>query len=141
MFSRSARLTTCCIAATLISIGDTLICHPAYGTNPDDEPFSDARLDKLYDWVVYLDVNELPGYLNYPGSRLHPLSQVRISCRTAARIGSHDDVASPILYEDFWYANETAVGCHAFTICRSMWKSKVLFLFATRTMSPDIRPP
>lgn len=63
------------------------------------------------DWVMVVDATRLPDYLKYPGSKLSPITQVRVSyLNCLERIP-----ARPVLYEDFWYHDGQPIGCRRYS--------------------------
>jgi hypothetical protein len=62
----------------------------------------------LYDDVIELDAKERKGYLNFSGSKLNPVVEVKVLCR---RDTKNNRFAQPIKYEDLWYAKDTTIGC------------------------------
>lgn len=64
------------------------------------------------DWVMVLSVTRLPDYLKYPGSKLCPITQVRVSY-----VNCLDKTpAPPALYEDLWYHDGKPVGCKRYSL-------------------------
>lgn len=70
----------------------------------------DPRLEEQYDWAMFVDVHELKGYLQYPGSRLYPLTDVRVIYRPLAKGKRGADYVKAKVYEEFWYHNHIPVG-------------------------------
>ena len=64
------------------------------------------------DWVMVIEAKRLPDYLKYPGSKLCPITQVRVSY-----VNCLDKVpARPVLYEDFWYHDGQPIGCRRYSL-------------------------
>ncbi len=64
------------------------------------------------DWVMVVDAMRLPNYLRYPGSKLCPITQVRVSY-----LNCLDKIpARPVLYEDFWYHDGQPIGCRRYSL-------------------------
>ena len=64
------------------------------------------------DWVMVIESTRLPNYLKYPGSRLNPITQVRVSY-----LNCLDKIpARPVLYEDFWYHDGQPIGCRRYSL-------------------------
>jgi hypothetical protein len=63
------------------------------------------------DWVMVLDVTQKPNYLKYPGSKLCPITQVRVSYLDC--LGKLP--ARAVLYEDLWYHDGQPIGCRRYS--------------------------
>ena len=70
----------------------------------------DPTLEQQYDWAMYMDVHDMTGYLNYPTSRLSPLTDLRVIYRPLARGIRSADYKKASVYEEFWYHDEMPVG-------------------------------
>jgi hypothetical protein len=67
----------------------------------------DSYLSENFNWTLVLDLPDVHHYLNYPKSKLWPLTEVHANLRSYDR----DDVdCVTTYYEDLWYHNETPVG-------------------------------
>jgi hypothetical protein len=76
---------------------------------------SDSSLDRRYDWAAFLDMQSMPDYLNYPGSQLRPITNVKINFRTCQRTSGQTQIngfTRP--YEDLWYHESTPIGCRRY---------------------------
>jgi hypothetical protein len=77
---------------------------------------TDDYLKGEYDWAMFLNVQDVDHYLNYSGSKLHPLTKVRVYFNTYQRrsqsgSGSATAVTAPAkLYEELWYYQGKPVG-------------------------------
>lgn len=69
-------------------------------------------LDRQYDWTIFLEALEVESYLNYKGSKLHPLTKVRVFIQKSPRGNSEKEDTEPFVYEDFWYFNGKCIGMH-----------------------------
>lgn len=69
-------------------------------------------LDRQYDWSIFLESLEVTNYLNYKGSKLHPLTKVRIFIQKSPRGNTEREDTEPFVYEDFWYYNGRCIGMH-----------------------------
>lgn len=67
---------------------------------------SDDYLNREFRWIMFLDCQDVEHYLNYPGSRLKPLTKVRVTLRTPPQ------AAKP--YHDFWYHRSLPIGARRF---------------------------
>lgn len=69
-------------------------------------------LDREYDWTIFVDASAVEQYLNYKGSKLHPLTKVRVSVQKSPRSLQNDEEATEYVYEDFWYYKGKPIGLH-----------------------------
>lgn len=74
-----------------------------------EEEFSERGLDYTNDWVIYIDTTTKKEFLNYKGSQLNPISNLRVSYRRTPRHSEGFD-PSPRKYEDLWYHQGRALG-------------------------------
>jgi len=73
---------------------------------------TEEEVSERSDWVMVLDVTRLPNYLKYPGSKLCPITQVRVSY-----LNCLDKLpARPVLYEDLWYHDAQPIGCRRYSL-------------------------
>src|SRR3990167_4330555 len=79
-------------------------CMAAMG--PD---LHDHHLSYNYIWAMYLDMHEVPHYLNYRGSKLHPLAKVRVRFRYFPPEKNSDKWPAKT-YEELWYYDGKPVG-------------------------------
>lgn len=70
----------------------------------------DPKLEEQYDWAMYMDVHDMKNVLNYPTSRLHPLTNLRVIYRPLARGVRAADYKKARVYEEFWYREEMPIG-------------------------------
>jgi hypothetical protein len=70
----------------------------------------DPKLEEQYDWAMYMDVHELKNMLNYPSSKLHPLTDLRVIYRPLARGLRSAEYKKARVYEEFWYREEMPIG-------------------------------
>jgi len=75
--------------------------------------YSHRWLDQRYDWAIFLEPRLLKDYLKYDGSRLTPVTSVKISYRVNPRLAV-GKVDSVIAYEDLWYHEHIPIGCHRY---------------------------
>jgi hypothetical protein len=61
-----------------------------------------------YDDVIELEAKERKGYLDFAGSKLGPIVEVKVLCRCDTK---HNRFAQPIKYEDLWFGKDTSIGC------------------------------
>jgi len=86
----------------------TLFCQLpcACDINPD---LVDQYLQKYFDWAMFIDLQNTKQFLNYPGSQLHPLTQLRVNFRSFPR-GKECSNSPATLYEEFWYHQDVPIG-------------------------------
>jgi len=70
----------------------------------------DPKLEEQYDWAMYMDVHDMKNVLNYPTSKLHPLTNLRVIYRPLARGLRAADYKKARVYEEFWYREEMPIG-------------------------------
>lgn len=102
-------------AIFLASLLCCLTASPAGMSFNAPEEFSENNLDASNDWVMYVDSSTLPKYLNYPGSALTPLTNVRAKCRITPELGKPLSGTPPQLYEELWYHGGVPVGMRRFS--------------------------
>jgi hypothetical protein len=70
---------------------------------------SDYDLQQNYSWAMYVEAHDVDHYLNYLGSKIHPLTRVRVRFRYfPRRLGAPSWPART--YEEFWYQEGRVVG-------------------------------
>ncbi len=76
-----------------------------------DAMLMDPYLQKEFNWAMFIDLQEDKPYLRYPGSRLNPITQLRVTCSSFQRgITNRSDSTPAEVYEEFWYHEETPIG-------------------------------
>lgn len=76
----------------------------------------DRSLEDLYfrgnfDWAMFIEVKQLKQFLNYKGSKLFPVSKVRIYARRFDRLKKNEEkVPASRIYEEYWYHKGLPVG-------------------------------
>ena len=84
------------------------------GAGAEQSIYSTAWLDQRYDWVIHLTPETHKEYLNYTGSRLHPITNVKAYFRVTPRLApGHVDKTAH--YEDLWYHDATPIGCRRYS--------------------------
>ena len=63
------------------------------------------------EWILTINVTRLDTFLNYKGSRLHPVTRLSIAYRHLRPSGER---SQPVLYEDLWYHDGKPIGCKRF---------------------------
>jgi hypothetical protein len=69
----------------------------------------DQNLRAEYEWAIILDQSDVNGMLNYGGSKVWPLTKVRVQYRPYKE-GANAVPPSSILYEDVWYHDAATLG-------------------------------
>jgi hypothetical protein len=72
---------------------------------------SDPYLDREFDWAMFVDARELKDYLKYPGSKLYPVTNVRVTFRSIQR-GINPQRMPTEAYEEIWYHDGLPIGLH-----------------------------
>ena len=75
-----------------------------------NDELSNEYLMNQFDWTLYLDVRDLPAYLNYRGTSLNPLTRVRVYFRKFLRSANGASGETIATYEDFWYRQGQVLG-------------------------------
>lgn len=71
----------------------------------------DDYLESQFDWAMFIEKQEVKHYLNYEGSKLRPLTRVRIYFRVFSHSGDKPPGKNPAkIYEDLWYSNGSLLG-------------------------------
>jgi hypothetical protein len=82
-------------------------CFAAVKDIAEDIP--DDYLGTEFPWAMILDLPDVGYYLNYPGSKLWPLTKVRVNLRTYSPANNREPPIQT-LYEDLWYHNQSPIG-------------------------------
>jgi hypothetical protein len=97
----------------LVLLDSSMVAH-AESAGADAE----KSMMQLYDWILFIDVDNLGNYLRYDQSRLTPLTRMKVTYQeTVARYtlrGVTADVPAPIKDEEFWYHLGQPVGLRRF---------------------------
>ena len=70
----------------------------------------DSKVDRAFDWTMPLTIQRLPNFLNYSGSKLHPIVRLRAGFHPNAR-GRFKPQVTSSTFEDLWYHEGDALGC------------------------------
>lgn len=76
--------------------------------------FGETHLNINNDWVIYVDVERKKQLFKNPGSKLQPITNVRVSFRKTTRVSADPEDLQLKVYEDIWYHNGHAMGSHRF---------------------------
>jgi hypothetical protein len=83
-------------------------CRKAFADEADFPPI-ERRFVSGSSWVLSLNTTTLDNLLNYPGSAIHPITQVRVFFYT--RDPHSQNWGKGKLYEDLWFSSGKAIGC------------------------------
>ncbi len=78
-----------------------------------DPNLVDPVLQKEFKWAMFAEMNDNKPYLNYPGSKLNPLTLIRVTAKTFQQ-GMNTESTPAQLYEEFWYRDDVPVGLRRF---------------------------
>ncbi|MBX9720645.1 MAG: hypothetical protein K2X81_04570, partial [Candidatus Obscuribacterales bacterium] len=67
-------------------------------------------LEREYEWAMYVEVHDLQQYLNYTGSKLHPLTKAWIHLRNFRTSDASGNIPAAQVYEEMWYYKTTPIG-------------------------------
>ena len=101
------------VAKTIFVLGLCILFLARVSCRADERSqHIDDYLDSQYDWAMCLDVGKAQHYLNYEGSRLHPLDKVRITFRQSPRSSAAiaASATTTLLYEELWYHQGVPIG-------------------------------
>jgi hypothetical protein len=76
-----------------------------------DEQITDDYLDRLNEWILYIDASNLKDCVDYRGSTLNPMTNVHVVFRLIPKPFRPTVDPTPHPYEDLWYHNGTPIGC------------------------------
>jgi hypothetical protein len=108
MNRRSNRTATSALWAALLAFAFSAACASKGEIKPD---LVDDYLQNNFDWAMYIDVREVPNYLNYKGSHLRPVTRARVYLKTFPRGEQPAQTKLPAnLYEDLWYHKGKSLG-------------------------------
>jgi hypothetical protein len=80
-----------------------------------DPNLVDPILQKEFQWAMFIEMNDNKPYLNYPGSKLNPLTLFRVTANTFQQGKNITSNSTPAqLYEVFWYRDEVPIGMRRF---------------------------
>jgi hypothetical protein len=74
-----------------------------------EDEYDERGLDRVNDWVIYIDAKKKKEYFNYKGSHLNPITSVKITYRKTPRHSEDADVTTR-KYEELWYHQGRALG-------------------------------
>lgn len=75
---------------------------------------SQSQFVREYDWIIEIETEELPQFLNYPGSTLKPMLKAAVSYSQTASAAAGVIPKKAIRYQDFYYKACTPLGSRRF---------------------------
>lgn len=79
----------------------------------EEFPTIETRFTLGLDWLITLNTTTMDHMLNYPGSLIHPITQVRVTYFTFD--GRKQTWSKGKIYQDLWFSNGRPVGCRRYT--------------------------
>ena len=77
--------------------------------------YDNSSLDQRFDFVIEVQTQILQNYMNYTGSTLYPITQLRVTYRETPR-STGNQAGTTVQYEDLWYHNCQAIGCRRYNL-------------------------
>jgi hypothetical protein len=77
--------------------------------------YDKSSLDQRFDFVIEVQTQILQNYMNYTGSTLYPITQLRVTYRETPR-STGSQAGTTVQYEDLWYHNCQAIGCRRYNL-------------------------
>lgn len=74
--------------------------------------FGETHLNINNDWIIYVDVEKKKQLFANPGSKLRPITNLRVSYRKTTRVSLDEEDLKTRVYEDLWYHEGKAMGSH-----------------------------
>src|SRR5271170_1821743 len=72
---------------------------------------NDVYLESNFDWAMFVDARDVKHYMNYEGSLLKPLTNVRVYRRVFSHTDDNrSDKPKAQVYEEFWYHKKELIG-------------------------------
>jgi hypothetical protein len=99
------------LLATVLSFCSDTACLGAVKEMTQALP--DDYLGTQFAWTMVLDLPDTSYYLNYPGSKLWPITKVRIHLNSY-RQDTNRIPSKSTYYEEFWYHKQSIVGLRRF---------------------------
>jgi hypothetical protein len=108
------RATECSIKRMLLA-GICLAFMSQLPCGAIDPNLLDPILQKEFQWAMFIEMNDNKPYLNYPGSKINPLTLFRVTANTFQQGKNITTNSTPAqLYEEFWYRQDVPVGLRRF---------------------------
>jgi hypothetical protein len=84
-------------------------------TQSNNSIYNNSTMDQRFDFVIEVQTQILQNYMNYTGSTLYPITQLRVTYRETPR-SSSSQAGTTVQYEDLWYHNCQAIGCRRYNV-------------------------
>jgi hypothetical protein len=84
-------------------------------TQTNNNIFTNNSMNQRFDFVIEVQTQVLQNYMNYSGSTLYPITQLRVTYRETPRSTS-SQAGTTVQYEDLWYHNCQAIGCRRYNV-------------------------
>lgn len=98
---------SCILCLALVCVASTLSLPCAAEINAK---LNSDYLEREYEWAMYVEVHDLQQYLNYTGSKLHPLTKAWVYLRNFRKTDAHGNIPAAQVYEEMWYYKTTPIG-------------------------------
>lgn len=126
------------IAKLLILIAVvTAIAGGAPGRADVEVDQSDARLDSLHDFVLFIDADTLKDHFKYHGSKLFPIVRLKVSLRAIAWQKKRDEEIKTEKFEELWYYDGKPIGSRQY--CQNKIDARKIGTIIVRTVDGDPR--
>jgi hypothetical protein len=104
---RSWRYVSLLAISALLFYASEVCCFAAVKDMAEFIP--DDYLGTQFPWALVMDLPDASYYLNYRGSKLWPLTRVRVNLRTYSQQNNREPPTTTY-YEDLWYHNQSPIG-------------------------------
>ena len=102
------RISVALLLASILGLGFSgSSCFASINEMAEDLP--DDYLGTEFAWAMVLNLSDAKYYLNYPGSKLSPLTKVAVRYRAFPQ-KSQWTIPTTASYEELWYKGEVPVG-------------------------------
>lgn len=98
---------------------------------------SDARLDHLHDFVLFVDADTLKDHFKYHGSKIFPVVRLRVWQRPIAWGRQRDEAIKTEKLEELWYYDGKPIGSRQY--CPLKIERGRVGIILVRTMDGDPR--
>lgn len=130
------RIGLALLLASILSFGFSgSSCFASISEMSEDLP--DDYLGTEFAWVMVLNSSDAKYYLNYPGSKLSPLTKVAVRYRAFPQ-KSQSTIPTTTSYEDLWYKGEVPVGLRRYNDIAIPYLSNGAMIFCPAEDQPDL---
>jgi hypothetical protein len=112
MFSRHRIVNSLFLVWVLVLLLDQMRVFASVKDMSQDLP--DSYLGREFSWAMILNLPDEKHYLNYPGSKLLPVTKVRVQLKSYPK-ESYYVPPSNALYEELWYHGQVPLGMRRFS--------------------------